>query len=136
MAIDGTYGFVYCGVNGLGVGVFTISNGSIRGCDFGGLRYSGSATEDDDGSILAEMRLDVPEGAALVGGTSEQDVPYRREIKHKFPPLFGDGRPQEVVLAPGTVTIMVKMIPDEYARAATDGFTLDIAKAMTGQAQT
>jgi hypothetical protein len=27
MAVEGTYGFVYCGTNGLGIGVFTVSRG-------------------------------------------------------------------------------------------------------------
>jgi hypothetical protein len=41
--IDGTYGFVYSGVNGLGVGIFTVLGERFEGVDFVGGRYIGTA---------------------------------------------------------------------------------------------
>jgi hypothetical protein len=41
--IDGTYGFVYSGVNGLGVGIFTVLGERFEGVDFVGGRYTGTA---------------------------------------------------------------------------------------------
>jgi hypothetical protein len=35
--IEGTYGFVYCGINGLGMGVFTIKEEQFLGVDSGGV---------------------------------------------------------------------------------------------------
>ena len=43
--IDGTYGFVYSGLNGLGFGVFTILGEKFEGVDFVGNRYTGTARE-------------------------------------------------------------------------------------------
>ena len=63
MAIDGTYGFVYCGVNGLGLGVFTVADGVFRGRDYGGGTYEGSAREiaDGTGSISLSLSRCAPE---------------------------------------------------------------------------
>jgi hypothetical protein len=130
MAIDGTYGFVYCGVNGLGVGVFTVTNQRFEGSDYGGIRYSGTAKENPDGTIALEIKFDVPAGAELVQGTAAQDVPHGRQIKAILPPNFGDGRPQEIPSPPGAVTVMVKRVPDAFAPAAMAGFTLEIAKGL------
>ena len=43
MAIDGTYGFVYCGSTGLGVGVFCVRGDRFEGLDYAGGRYEGIA---------------------------------------------------------------------------------------------
>ena len=50
MAIDGTYGFVYCGAIGMGFGVFTVAEGQVKGRDYAGGKYSGTAKEGPDGS--------------------------------------------------------------------------------------
>lgn len=49
--IDGTYAFVYSGVNGLGVGIFTVLGEKFEGVDFVGARYTGTAREKSDGTI-------------------------------------------------------------------------------------
>jgi hypothetical protein len=41
--IEGTYGFVYCSVNGFGMGVFTIKGEQFIGVDSGGVNYDGTA---------------------------------------------------------------------------------------------
>lgn len=118
MALNGTYGFVYCGFNGLGVGVFTLENGRLAGRDWEGGRYTGSAIETAEGNIVLELGQEVPAGVKLVQGTSPQNVPYGLGLKQEVPPLFGDGAPIEVSAPGGTVRLMVKRIPDEYATRA------------------
>src|SRR5262245_56444405 len=131
MAIEGTWGFVYCGVNGLGVGVFTVmADGQFQGSDFGGVRYTGTAKENPDRTISLAISFEVPAGMTLVQGTAEQDVPHRRQLSAVLPPDFGDGKPQEMQSSPGSVTVMVKRISDEFAPAATSGVTLIFAKQL------
>lgn len=131
IAIDETYGFVYCGANGLGFGVFTVTDGRLEGRDMGNLEYIGTATEAADGWIEIDLKLKVPAGAPLVQGTSPQALPHERHTKHRFPSGFGDGKPHELDAPPGTVTAMIKRIPDEFARAARDGFSIQIARQLS-----
>jgi hypothetical protein len=122
--IDGTYAFVYSGVNGLGVGIFTVLGEKFEGVDFVGGRYTGTARENRDGAISISIDFDVRPGMALVQGTSQQEVPHRRHIEHDMPAGFGNGRPVEISAPPGSVTVMVKRVPDEYARALSDGLSV------------
>jgi hypothetical protein len=129
MSIDGnTYGFVYCGANGVGIGAFTISGERFRGTDMAGGRYDGTARENPDGSIDLNIEFDVMPGETLVQGTAPQEVPHRRRVSQTLPPQFGDGEPLKLQSPPGTLTIMVKRIPDEWARAAIEGVTLTIGR--------
>ncbi len=43
-----------------------------------------------------------------------------------MPPLFGEGRPVELYSPPGFVTLMIKRVPDEFATAVRDGFSINI----------
>ena len=63
--IEGTYGFVYCSVNGFGMGVFTIKGEQFVGVDSGGVNYDGTAKEQEDGSIALDVKLNVPPDAKL-----------------------------------------------------------------------
>jgi hypothetical protein len=65
MSIDGTYGFVYCGVNGLGCGVFTVIGGKLTGEDYVGGKYTGNATERPDGTIKLSLSFEVRPGRGL-----------------------------------------------------------------------
>ncbi len=129
MAIDGTYGFVYCGVNGLGVGVFTVLNGKFVGSDYAGGRYRGTAQETSAG-ISLKIVWEVPAGMGTVQGMSPQDAPHSRDISVELPPDFGDGAPQDLTSLPGMIKVMIKRIPDDFAPAATNGFTLQIAQKL------
>ena len=124
--IDGTYSFVYSGVNGLGVGIFTVLGEKFEGVDYVGGRYSGTARENDDGTISGVIDFDVKPGMILVQETARQDIPHRRHIEHKMPAGFGNGRPVEIPTPPGSVTVMVKRVPDDYARALSEGFSVSI----------
>jgi uncharacterized membrane-anchored protein YitT (DUF2179 family) len=79
--IDGTYAFVYSGVNGLGVGIIMVLGETVEGVDFVGGRYTGTARENDDQTISIAIDFDVKPGMTLVQGTAPQDIsppsPYR-----------------------------------------------------------
>ena len=124
--IDGTYAFVYSGVNGLGVGIFTVLGEKFEGVDYVCSRYTGTARENDDGTISVVIDFDVKPGMILVQGTARQDIPHRRHVEHKMPAGFGNGRPVEIPAPPGSVTVMVKRVPDDYARALSEGLSVSI----------
>jgi|SRR3954470_21510895 hypothetical protein len=117
--IDGTYGFVYCGANGLGLGVFKIEAGRFAGADTGGVLYGGKAQEGGDGSIYLDLNLAVPSGTPLPQGTAAQEVPHARHIQATLPPAFGDGVPQEIAAQPGSITVMIKRIRDDFLTPGT-----------------
>jgi hypothetical protein len=131
MGIDGTYGFVYCGNRGLGIGVFSINGDRIEGRDFAGGSYKGTAVQDGNGNIQLDVQMQVPAGVELAQGTAPQDLPHTRHIHWTFPPVFGDGEPQMVEFA-GPVTVMVKRIPDKNAAIAKHGFTRETTARLGG----
>lgn len=120
MGINGTYGFVYCGAEDIGIGVFTVSEGGIvRGRDYGGGTYTGTAIENSDGSIALKLAFNVPAGMGLVQGTAPQELPYTKTIEGIYPPLFGDGKPVDASMPP--VKVMVKRMPITSALPRTLG---------------
>jgi hypothetical protein len=132
MSLDGTYGFVYCGITGLGIGVIVVNEGAIVGSDYSGGRYSGTLIEDEAGDFKFSVDFLVAPGTTVVQGTAEQDVPYVRPLRHVFRPgTFGDGTPFKISVPPGEVTVMMKQIPDAFAPAATNGFTIEIARLIS-----
>jgi hypothetical protein len=126
VVIAGTYAVAYCGSIGLGVAMLKVDNGQVIGRDYVGSAIAGIATELPDGEIDLDVSMLVQPGAHLVVGTSAQDLPYACGIKHRFPPEFGDGAPQTVLLTPGTMTVMVKRSADNWAPAATKGFSIQL----------
>src|SRR5262245_58483478 len=60
-------------------------------------------------------------------------VSHSRRITQTLQPNLGDGKPQEIQLPPGTVTAMIKRVSDEYAPAATSGFTVQIAQRLAAR---
>jgi len=129
MAVDGVYGVVYGGNFALGGAVFKVTNGKVIGADHVGGRYIGTVTEDAAGNI--DMNVTFRAGMILAQSTDAQEAPYSRTIKHKFPPMFGDGEPQKIGTPPSGVTVMIKRIPDEpYGALATRGFKLQVNPQM------
>jgi hypothetical protein len=125
MVLDGTYGVVYCGAEGLGLGVFNLKNGSVVGYDYVGGRYHGTAKEDAASREIAlDLIFEVPPGVVLVQGTAPQDVSHSRRITQTLPADFGDGTPVKFDTPPGIVTAMIKRIPDGFESAAFYGFKL------------
>lgn len=84
MSIDGTYAFVYGGVNGLGRGVFTVAGEKFYGVDYVGGLYIGTARENDDGTISIAIDFDVKSGQ----DTAPQELPHRRHVEHTMPPVL------------------------------------------------
>jgi hypothetical protein len=105
--------------------VITVVDGRLTGEDYVGGKYTGTATEQPDGTIKLSTSFEVRPGRGLVVGTSAQDLPYSRAVEAELPPAFGNGAPQQIELSPGSVTIMFKRIPDDLASWATEGFRLE-----------
>lgn len=127
MAIDGTYGFVYSGATGIGIGAFKIDGEALIGSDSSGGRYSGRVVESPDThQIEMQIRIEVPSDATLVNGGGPSSEPQVEELTHEFPPLFGNGDPQAIELSAGNITVMIKAIPEGFAPAAEIGFKLQI----------
>ena len=129
--MDGTYGFVYCGNRGLGIGVFLIEGQHIEGRDFAGGIYKGTAVKDGKGNIEIDVQMHVPAGVETAEVTAPQDLPHTRHIHWTFPPAFGDGEPLMVEFA-GPVTVLVKKIPDVNAAIARSGFTAKTTARLAG----
>jgi hypothetical protein len=124
--MNGTYGFVYCGATGVGVGILRITEEELVGVDFAGAKYKGRVALDGaTGEIELSIDMTVPVGVFLVQGTSPQDVPYMKSSSVRVPASFGDGKPFEVHIAPGLVTLMMRRISDDFSTYA-DGVTVDI----------
>jgi hypothetical protein len=124
--MNGTYGFVYCGYIGVGMGVFRIANSALVGVDLAGAKYRGQVVEDKStGGMKIAFEMSVPSGVMLVQGTTPLDTPYTKTAEINAPPDFGDGTPFQVYIAPGTITMMVKRIPDDYSAFA-DGVRVNV----------
>lgn len=129
--MDGTYGFVYCGDLGVGMGVFRIAGSELIGCDLAGGRYRGQISNNPDGSSRLSYQMTVPRGVFLVQGLIPMDVPYTLSNVTDLPPDFANGQPIEIDFA-GSVTMMVRRIAGEYAPYA-DGMEVNVRpRAATG----
>jgi hypothetical protein len=123
---EGTYGFAYCATHGLGMGVFTVRGQAFVGVDAGGVQYSGTAEENEDGSIGLDLKLTMPAGSSSLQRGASQIIPNERHIQATLPPSFGDGIPQEVVAHPGTITVMVKRLRDDFLTAGLPATLSDV----------
>ena len=128
MSLDGTYGFVYSGVNGIGIGVFVIKDGTVTGRDWANTSYSGSAMENADSTITMDLRLRFPPGTYLVQGSSPQDLAHEREFKVTVPARFGEGAPFKAHLPGGSMHMMVQRTTQDYAPAASKGFRMELGR--------
>jgi hypothetical protein len=122
--MNGTYGFVYSGSRGVGLGVLTIRDSVVTGCDTGGAKYSGRMIEDASGSFTLNFEMFVPAGTVLIQGASEQEMSYTKSnLSIPLRRNFDDGEPIRVFVPPGYLNLMVRQIPDEYAVYA-NGFDI------------
>jgi hypothetical protein len=114
--MNGTYSFVYSGFDGVGLGVFHLRDSVLVGCDLGGCRYRGVFAKDEaTGEIEMSLEQTVRPGVSLVQGTSPQDIPYTKSLSGRLPAEFDNGRPIELLLPPGPVTVMIHRVPDDWA---------------------
>ena len=120
-----TYGFVFCGFDSVGMGVFTIVDSHLSGRDSGGGCYEGTITVDPGtGEITTVMDVFSPRGFDMAEVFSPAEVdPESGPVTVRFPPRFGNGAPITVHLPPGPVVVIVKRISDEYAELS-KGFVL------------
>jgi hypothetical protein len=111
MAIDGAWGVVYWGEDMvLGIGAFIIDrDGELRGRDYGGVGYSGTAKEDKDGTITLDIKMSVPAGVSLVQGDMPMHLPIDRLFSQTFPPRFNNGEPYEIKSV--SVCVVIKPVP-------------------------
>lgn len=123
MAINGTYGFNYSGIAGMGFGVMSVVDGVASGSDFAGGRYSGTAAELADGSMRFDLTVVVPAGSWQVMGTAAQDVTTTRTYSVTLDPEQQGGVPREIYAAPGMMWLTVQAVPDEWAPYS-QGFTI------------
>jgi hypothetical protein len=120
MNADGTFGFVYCGQIGVGVGVMVIKNNMLKGADLSGGRYTGAVKELlDGGGYTITYDMFVPPNVFLVQGAAPQEMAHTRSgVTLDLPLDFDNGEPIKLVIPPGDVTLMIRRIPDEYAAYA------------------
>jgi hypothetical protein len=118
-AMDGTYGIVFGGVAGVGMGFFVVRDGTLTGAGIAGGRFQGCVTPDPaTGALHIVFDHFVPAGLRLVQGTSPHDLDMTKQLTVDLPADFGDGEPIKLHLPPGPVTVMIKRIPDSYAALA------------------
>jgi hypothetical protein len=118
--MDGTYGFVYCGSEDVGAGVFRITGSKLVGADINGGKYHGRIVKDEaTGNVELQFEMTVPAGGVLVQGTSPQEMTYTKSDTVTLPYDFADGKPFEVHFAPGRVTLMMRRVPAERANGMT-----------------
>jgi hypothetical protein len=123
--MNGTYGFVYSGDRGVGLGVFSIKDSVLIGSDTGGAKYSGSAVQNSaTGEVTMSFEMFVPAGTLLIQGTSEQDLNYTKtNLTLTLRRDFDNGEAIKVYIPPGNVNLMIRQIPDDYA-VFTKGFDI------------
>jgi hypothetical protein len=85
--IEGTYGFVYCSDSGFGMGVFTIKGEQFIGVDSGGVNYDGTAKEQEDGSIVLDVKL-VPPEVETAQSRASAGLPHTRHFFTTCRPLL------------------------------------------------
>ena len=134
--MNGTYGFVYSGFIGVGIGVFTIRASVLTGADGAGGKYDGRVVNDPTtGGLIVDFDMFVPAGTFLVQGTSPLDFnSTRNNLSISWPSNFADGVPIEVYIPPGPVTLMIRRISDEEYSALASGFRLSVVLSLTGEA--
>jgi hypothetical protein len=83
------------------------------GVDSGGVNYDGTAKEQEDGSIVLDVKLVPPEVETAQSRASE-GLPHTRHFFTTLSPAFGDGKPQEISSAPGNVMVMIRQVRDDF----------------------
>jgi hypothetical protein len=96
------------------MGVFTIKGEMFIGVDTGGVNYDGTAKEQEDGSIVLDVRLNVPPELETAQSRASPDLPHTRHFVTTLPPAFGDGKPQEISSVAGNVTVMIRRLRDDF----------------------
>ena len=88
----GLYFAYLTGVAGQSLGLFYIGDGTITGIDVGTMRYDGTYTTLDDGSLQGTLEYSVPAGVSLITGAPVGTAPARIAARLHLPADFDDGR--------------------------------------------
>ena len=122
--LNGTWGFVFAGDLGIGIGGIVVKDGKFHGADSGGVKYSGTIEWNPaTAKFKLDFDMDVPPDVMLVGGIFGYELPMKRHQTFEVPPNFGDGAPIDLPLHGAPATGMFRPIPDTWAPLA-DGFTI------------
>jgi hypothetical protein len=116
MMIDGTYGFVFAGALGIGIGVFRVTNGQLIGSDSSGCDYRGTVTEDASDHRLS-IKLDqfAPNHVrAAYSRRFSREKTIRSALDFSIGPNFEDGRPFPLETSTDVVTVIIRRISDKY----------------------
>jgi hypothetical protein len=106
----GFYVIHYEAIDTGGLGAY-IGNGIITGVDVADIRYNGSYTEAQDGSLQGNVKLTARTTTQLVTGATLQagqslDVPFH------IPSTFSDGRPVQFNIAGNPVRATFEKLRD------------------------
>lgn len=104
------YAMRYIGQTSGGAGAIYIGKGVIVGIDIGNLRYKGTYVEDG-GRIRGTATLSAPQGGTLVTGAS-MPAGSSIQLSVDWPSNFGNGQPQQVMVAGQPVQVMFDKIGD------------------------
>ena len=111
-ALDGLYGFVYAGLTGVGIGIFRVAGTKLTGWDSAGCEYQGELPSGlDNDQIAIQVNVTQPAGSALVSGLSAMDVRATRFQRLSIPYSFADGRPFDVQVPGGSITMICRNAP-------------------------
>lgn len=80
----------FTGIAGSNMGMFCIGDGMIAGADGGGLKYDGTITEAEDGTLQGVVQFNVPSDTQLISGMTS-GIAQTLLVRLRLPPGFDDG---------------------------------------------
>lgn len=128
MELDGTYSFIYAGMTGLGMGVFTVHGDQLRGMDIGRGQYWGTIVAGDTADhVKIDITMLVPFGGILVMGTAPADINQFRNWSREIPrEVFTNGEFFEMFVEPGMLRLMIQRVSDDWAPVLDNGWALNL----------
>lgn len=123
---DGVYSTVASAIGGSSIATIKIENGQLVGNDISGTRYSGTLTENSDGTVSFDIEVKMPPNVFGIWGTSASETIQTRAIAVPLPASVFDGKPYTIPSF--DLTLIFRRIPDDYAGlAGPDGLNLMIS---------
>ena len=110
--IEGTYGFVDCSVNGFGMGVFTIK-GEQFVVSIPAASIIGTAQEQEDGSIVLDVKLNVPPELETAQSKASQGLPHTRHFVTTLPPALARKAARHFIGA-RQAAVMIRQVRDDF----------------------
>jgi hypothetical protein len=81
VSIEGVFAIAYGGNIGLGLAVIKVADGQVFGHDFVGSKFTGTAIEDDYGSIDFDVTMEVKPGRVACAGNGAPRVAPQPEAQ-------------------------------------------------------